>query len=143
MLRILFLIFVLVPLVELYVLIEVGSGLGGLATIALCLLTAAVGGLIIRWQGVQTLLNARQSIQTAQQHQLAEHGMHGVMLVLAGALLFLPGFITDTIGFLLLIPAFRRFLIWRNTVPYERATGHHNKQTRYESVVDAEVIKKD
>jgi len=68
--RILFFLFVLLPLLELYVLIEVGSGIGGLATIALCLLTAATGGLIIRWQGLQTLLQAKQSIATLQQHQL-------------------------------------------------------------------------
>lgn len=44
MLRILFLLFISIPLLELYVLIEVGSGIGGIATIALCLLTAALGG---------------------------------------------------------------------------------------------------
>ncbi|MDQ6980439.1 MAG: FxsA family protein, partial [Ghiorsea sp.] len=75
MIRILFLFFVLIPLLELYVLIEVGSGIGGLTTIALCLLTAAVGGMIIRVQGLQTLLQAKKSMQ---QHELAEHGLHGV-----------------------------------------------------------------
>jgi len=138
--RILFFLFVLLPLLELYVLIEVGSGIGGLATITLCLLTAAVGGLIIRWQGLQTLLHARQSIETMQQHQLAEHGMHGVMLVIAGVLLFVPGFITDTLGFLLLVPAFRRFLMNRRSVAYTNAP---NSNSRYREVIDVEVIEKD
>ena len=139
MFRILFFIFVLLPLIELYLLIEVGSGIGGLATIALCLLTAASGGMIIRWQGFQTLLHARQSMQQAQQHQLAEHGLHGVMLVLAGVLLFVPGFITDTLGFLLLIPALRQRLV-RNNVTSGQST---QKTSRYQSVIDAEVIEKD
>jgi len=138
--RILFFLFVLLPLFELYVLIEVGSGIGGLATIALCLLTAAVGGLIIRWQGLQTLLQARQSMETMQQHQLAEHGMHGVMLVIAGVMLFVPGFITDTLGFLLLIPAFRRFLMNRKSVAY---ANQQHSTSRYQEVIDVEVIKKD
>ncbi len=138
MLRILFLIFVLLPLLELYVLIEVGSGIGGLSTIGLCLLTAATGGLIIRWQGLQTLLNARQSMQQAQQHQLAEHGMHGLLLAFAGILLFVPGFITDALGFLLLVPMFRRYLMRNKSVSYGRSHGK-----RYDQVIDVEVIKKD
>ena len=139
--RILFILFVLLPLLELYVLIEVGSGIGGLTTIALCLLTAATGGLIIRWQGLQTLLQARQSFATMQQHQLAEHGMHGVLLVIAGVLLFVPGFITDTLGFLLLVPAFRRFLMNRSSVAY--ANPPHSSSSRYREVIDVEVIEKD
>jgi len=138
--RILFFLFVLVPLLELYVLIEVGSGIGGLATIAICLMTAAAGGFIIRWQGVQTLIDMRRSVQTAQQHQLAEHGIHGMLLVLAGVLLFVPGFITDTVGFLLLIPAFRRFMMQRKLIAY---TNKNQRSSRYQEVIDVEVIKKD
>ena len=144
MLRILFVLFVLLPLLELYVLIEVGGGIGGLLTIGLCLLTAAVGGLIIRWQGVKTLLHARQSVAQAQQHQLAEHALHGMMLAIAGVLLFVPGFLTDSIGFLLLIPAFRAFLIRRTHLTYgQTPTSGQQPQGRYEHVIDAEVIMKD
>ena len=149
MIRILFLFFVLLPLLELYVLIEVGSGIGGLTTIALCLLTAVIGGLLIRIQGIQTLLKARQSMR---QHELAEQGMHGVMLVIAGVMLFIPGFITDTLGFLLLVPAIRNHMIRRMYRPSmhgdERVGGHSggtNTQRRYPGVevIDVEVIKKD
>lgn len=138
MIRILFVLFILVPLLELYVLIAVGSGIGGLTTIGLCLLTAATGGIIIRVQGLQTLLNARKSMQ---QHELAEHGMHGVMLVIAGVMLFVPGFITDTLGFLLLIPAIRRYFIRKTYKPYPQ--GHEQQHSRYQEVIDVEVIKKD
>ena len=149
MIRILFLFFVLIPLLELYVLIEVGSGIGGLTTIALCLLTAAIGGLLIRIQGIQTLLKARQSMR---QHELAEQGMHGVMLVIAGVMLFIPGFISDTLGFLLLVPAIRNYMIRRMYRPSMHGDGQGgghsggtNTQRRYPGVevIDVEVIKKD
>lgn len=143
MIRIFFLFFVLLPLLELYVLIEVGSGIGGLTTIALCLLTAVIGGLLIRIQGIQTLLKARQSMR---QHELAEQGMHGVMLVIAGVMLFIPGFISDTLGFLLLVPAIRRWLIWKTYQPFPQGMDTSGKQhQRYPNVevIDVEVIKKD
>ncbi len=143
MIRILFLFFVLIPLLELYVLIEVGSGIGGLTTIALCLLTAAVGGMIIRVQGLQTLLQAKKSMQ---QHELAEHGLHGVMLVIAGVFLFIPGFITDTLGFLLLMPAVRRWIVRKTYKPFPHGADVSGKQhQRYPNVevIDVEIIKKD
>jgi len=66
--------------------------------------------------------------------------MHGLMLVIAGVLLFIPGFITDTLGFLLLVPAFRRFWMNRSSVAY----GHPpSSNRRYQDVIDVEVIKKD
>lgn len=111
MLKFLFALFVLLPLAELYVLIEVGSGIGGLTTVALCLLTAAIGGLLIRWQGLQTLLRARKNLERGIPP--AMESMHGLLLALAGLLLFTPGFITDTIGFLLLIPGLRNKILTR------------------------------
>jgi len=108
MLKLIFALFVLVPLAELYVLIEVGAGIGGLATIALCLLTAAIGGILVRIQGLQTLLKARELMNRGEAP--AEQMMHGIMIAFSGVLLFLPGFITDAIGFLLLIPPFRNMI---------------------------------
>lgn len=109
--RIFLLLFITVPLAELYVLIEVGSGIGGLPTIGLCLLTALIGGLIIRWQGLNTLIRARRQMLVGEIP--ARHGLHGLLLAVAGVLLFTPGFITDTVGFLLLIPPLRSWLIDR------------------------------
>ncbi len=145
LLRILFILFVIIPLIELYVLIEVGSGIGGFATIALCLFTAALGGLIIRIQGLQTLMQARQSMLSGQQQQLAEHSMHGLMLVIAGLLLFFPGLITDTLGFLLLIPQVRRLLMPKRLTMHTQNTQANPQQQRYPEVevIDVEVIKKD
>ena len=148
MLKILFILFVVVPLVELYVLIEVGSGIGGLTTIALCLFTAAMGGIIIRWQGLHTLIQARQSIISGQQQQLAAHSFHGLLLVIAGILLFFPGFITDAVGFLLLVPFVRNLLMPRyieinSEQVVSGSTQHINPRYTKVEVIDVEVIKKD
>ncbi len=145
MLKILLFIFVFVPLLELYVLIEVGSGIGGLATIALCLFTAAVGGIIIRIQGLQTLMQVRQNIQEMRQDKLAENSGHGLMLVLAGVLLFFPGLITDVLGFLLLVPAIRKLLLPKYIDVQSREAPTRSAHHRYSEVevIDVEVIKKD
>lgn len=127
-------LFILVPLAELYVLIEVGKGIGGLSTVALCLLTAALGGMLIRWQGVRTLLDAQRTL--SQGGIPAEQGLHGLLIALAGLLLFTPGFITDALGFLLLVPVFRKLLI-RRILPQE---GMRHSS---EIIIDAEVIRQD
>jgi UPF0716 protein FxsA len=111
MLRLLLILLVFLPLIELYVLIEVGSRIGGATTILLCLATAAIGGWLVRVQGLQTLFDARKHMMAGQIP--AESMAHGLMLSLAGVLLMTPGFVTDIIGFLLLIPALRKAIIRR------------------------------
>lgn len=104
-------IFVGAPLVELYLLIEVGSEIGAIPTIALSLFTAALGGWLVRMQGFAVLFRA-QSQMSAREVPAIEL-MEGAMLLLVGLALLLPGFITDAIGFLLLVPPLRRWLIVR------------------------------
>lgn len=129
MLRIIFFLFITIPLLELWLLIEVGSGIGGLSTIALCLLTAALGGFLIRWQGMSTLLDAQKRM--AHGEIPADHGFHGLMIAFSGILLFTPGFITDSAGFLLLFPPFRRLLI-NKFIPVPRQ--------QKSDIIDAEII---
>ncbi|RMG93077.1 MAG: FxsA family protein [Zetaproteobacteria bacterium] len=125
------LLFVTVPLIELYVLIKVGAGIGGVNTIVLCLLTAAIGGILIRWQGLRTLLDAQHQLSRGEIP--ADHALHGLMLVISGILLFTPGFITDSVGFLLLVPAFRRWIIHRFFPgPPTRGPG--------EDIIDIEIL---
>lgn len=103
------LVFVITPMVELYFLIEVGSQIGGIATIALTVFTAVLGGLLVRLQGVSVLLRVRE--MTARGEMPAIEMLEGAVLMLAGLLLLLPGFITDAIGFVLLVSPLRRALI--------------------------------
>ena len=102
-------IFVLVPATELYVLIEVGSEIGALSTIWLVILTALIGGWMVRQQGLAVMFRVREQLDRGEPPAIDM--MEGALLLLAGVLLLLPGFITDTLGFLLLIPPLRRWLI--------------------------------
>jgi UPF0716 protein FxsA len=106
---VLFLLLLLVPLVEVYLLIQVGQVIGAIPTIALVVFTALLGALLLRFQGWATLQRTRMTLASGQLPALEV--MEGVLLVLAGILLLTPGFITDTIGFLLLVPALRQALV--------------------------------
>ncbi len=104
-------LFVGAPLVELYVLIEVGSEIGALPTIALSIFTAVLGGLLVRLQGFSVLFRAQELM--AHGEAPAIEMMEGAMLLVVGLALLLPGFITDAVGFLLLITPIRRaVIIW-------------------------------
>ncbi|MCB1790474.1 MAG: FxsA family protein [Gammaproteobacteria bacterium] len=104
-------IFVGAPLIELYLLIEVGSVIGALPTIALSLFTAALGGWLVRMQGFAVLFRA-QAAMAANEIPAIEL-VEGALLLLVGLALLLPGFVTDAVGFLLLIPPLRRWVIVR------------------------------
>lgn len=105
----LLLIFLVVPLVEIYVLIEVGGIIGALPTVLACVGTAIIGGGLLRWQGFQTLRRAQRNLDQGQIP--AMEMFEGVALAMGGALLLTPGFVTDVAGFLCLIPWTRRALI--------------------------------
>ncbi len=100
--------FILVPLVEIGVFIEVGGWLGLWPTLGLILLTAVLGSWQLRAQGLSTLARARQQLDQGQMP--AEELFDGFCLIIAGALLLTPGFVTDAVGFALFLPAFRRLL---------------------------------
>jgi UPF0716 protein FxsA len=94
--------------VEVLLLVKVAGAIGFLGTLGLCVLTAMVGGSLVRHQGLQTL----RSIQTAmsQGEAPASEIVAGLVLLVAGVLLVVPGFVTDAVGFLALIPSLRRRL---------------------------------
>jgi len=104
--RWLLLAFLLVPMAEIYVLVQVGSLIGALPTVFAVVFTAVTGAALIRHQGLATLMRVRGELE--QGHLPAEAVLEGVVLLVAGALLLTPGFVTDTVGFGLLIPALRR-----------------------------------
>jgi UPF0716 protein FxsA len=102
----LLLVFFTVPLVEIYVLLEVGGIIGVLPTIAMVVLTAVIGAGLIRAQGIATLGRVRLQLERGE---LPAVGIiEAALLLVAGALLLTPGFVTDTIGFLILVPPLRR-----------------------------------
>jgi UPF0716 protein FxsA len=104
----LFIVFVVLPILEMWVLIETGSQIGGLNTIALVLLTAVIGAFCLRVQGMSMLLDAQRKMQSGELP--AQEMFGGLLLAVAGICLVTPGFITDSFGFLLLVPAVRAAL---------------------------------
>ncbi len=109
--RFLFLIFITVPILEMWLLIEVGSRIGALPTIALVALTAFIGLNLLRQQGVSTLTRAQSRLNAGEVP--ATEILEGLFLAVGGALLLTPGFFTDAVGFCCLLRPIRRHIINR------------------------------
>ena len=101
-----FLVFFSIPIVEMYLLIEVAERIEALPTIVLVMLTAVLGVSLIRQQGLSTLTKGIRRLNQAEIP--AVEIIEGVLLAVAGAFLITPGFLTDFIGFLIIIPMIRR-----------------------------------
>lgn len=101
----------LVPVIELWCLIEVGSEIGGLSTILLCFFTAALGIHLIRIQGLNLVNDIQEKLASGIVPDV--EAVNGIAIAIGGACLLLPGFITDTIGLLLLLPISRTWFTGR------------------------------
>lgn len=101
----LFLAFTVVPCVELVLLIRLGAGIGTLETVVLVVATGIAGALAVRAAGAGCLQRIRDSL--ARGAPPAGELCHGLLILLAGALLITPGLLTDAAGFALLVPAVR------------------------------------
>lgn len=108
--RFVFLFMLLLPVAEIWSLIEVGSRLGVIPTIVLVILSAMLGLQLLRRQGVSTLLRINQKLATGELP--AEEVVNGLLLATAGVLLIIPGFITDVMALFCLFPL-TRLLIGR------------------------------
>ena len=107
----LFILFTLVPLLELYLLIKVGSHLGAEATILLIVLTGGVGALMARMQGFQVIVQIRERLREGVLP--ADELLAGGLIVVGGLLLVTPGLLTDAVGLALLLPFVRsRVVVW-------------------------------
>ena len=109
--QLLFVVFLLVPLIEIWLLIQVGSVIGAGWTIFLVVLTAVLGATLVRAQGLSTYGRIQATLARGQMPALEM--LEGLALFLAGALLLTPGFFTDAVGFLLLFPPTRIWLVSR------------------------------
>jgi UPF0716 protein FxsA len=122
----LLLLFVGLPAIELAILIELGSRFGTLHTIGLIVVTGVVGASLARGQGI-SVVRAIQ-IKVAEGRLPADSMVDGVMVLIAAALLVTPGVLTDTFGFLCLVPAFRKLVraaLWRRLEAAVRANRIH------------------
>lgn len=118
MFLILILLFLVGPLAEIYVLLSAGAAFGALPVIAACIATAVIGGIVIRLQGLAAMNAARADM--ADGRPPVASAIDGAVLIAAAPFLMTPGFITDAIGFLLLVPPIRRALARRALAAIKR-----------------------
>ena len=129
----LFLIFICLPALEIYLLIEVGGQVGALNTVALIFLTAVIGLYFAKYQGLQTL---KSGMVNLYQNKIPIYEMmSGASIAIAAFLLIIPGFFTDLIGFLLLVPVTRKILF---NLTLRKKTKNDNKSQN--KTIDGEII---
>jgi UPF0716 protein FxsA len=141
----LFPIFVVVTLAEIYVLVSVGQAIGGLSTVLLVIITAFIGSSLLRQQGWSTMAKAQQSMSEGRTPAIEM--MEGVVILVSGILLLTPGFLTDALGLLGLMPWSRSYFInhfleknaervfkQRNSVFINRSSGSEKKSNKDDTI---------
>jgi UPF0716 protein FxsA len=107
----LFLLFLIVPVIEIYLLIKVGSLIGGLPTVAILLLISFLGAYLVRSQGFRIITQVREEL--ARGRLPAAQMLDGALVLVGGILLMTPGFFTDFLGIFFLVPVTRRLIkLW-------------------------------
>ena len=121
---------ILIPTVEIYLFIKIGSQIGAFSTIFLVFFTAVVGVYYARYEGINTL---RSGMTQIIKNQIPAHELiSGAAIAFAAVLLIIPGFATDLIGFLLIIPITRRLILGRLNKKFE------NKETKKSNFIEGE-----
>lgn len=138
--QLLLVLFITVPLLEIYLLIQVGSVIGAPLTILLVVATAMVGAFLVRSQGLSTLHRVQTTL--AQNELPAGPLLEGALILLAGALLLTPGLVTDAIGFVCLIPPWRQTLVRKFLGRPARRHPNDGQPTRGR-VIDGEFSRED
>ena len=133
----LILIILFVPLIEIYLFIQIGGQIGAFNTILIILLTAVVGIYFVRLQGLNTL---KSGVSQLYKNQIPIYEMmSGAALAIAALLLIIPGFLTDLIGFILLIPFTRKLLF---KIFIKNKTTAEKQKDRIDTI-DGEIVKKE
>ena len=121
---------ILIPIVEIYLFIKLGSQIGAFSTIFLVFFTAIVGVYYARYEGINTLRSGM--IQIIKNQIPAHELISGAAIAFAAVLLIIPGFATDLIGFLLIIPITRKLIFGRLNKKFE------NKETKKSNFIEGE-----
>ena len=128
-----FLLFIGIPALEIFLMIKIGGEIGALNTVLLIFLTAIIGIYFAKLEGIKTM---RSGIMNMYQNKIPIYEMvSGASIAIAALLLIIPGFFTDTIGFLLLIPFARKILISFLVKKQNISNGQKDKKT-----LDGEII---
>ena len=128
-----FLLFIALPALEIFLMIKIGGKIGALSTVSLIFLTAIIGVYFAKLEGIKTM---RSGIMNLYQNKVPVYEMFsGASIAIAALLLIVPGFFSDTIGFLLLIPFTRKILISFFVKKNKISTSQENTNT-----LDGEII---
>ena len=132
-----FLVFIGLPALEIFIMIEIGGKIGALNTISLIFLTAIIGIYYARMQGIQTL---RSGLINVYQNKAPVYEIiSGASIAFAALLLIIPGFFSDFVGFILLVPFTRKILF---KIIIKKKVGEHTEKKR-DKTIDGEIINKD
>ena len=128
-----FLLFIGVPAVEVFLMIKIGGEIGALNTVSLILLTAIIGIYFAKLEGIKTI---RSGVMNLYQNKIPIYEMiSGASIAIAALLLIIPGFFTDSIGFLLLIPFTRKILI-----SFLVKKQNISSRQEYKKTLDGEIV---
>ena len=128
-----FLLFIGLPTLEIYIMIKMGGKIGAINTVSLIFLTAIIGVYFAKLQGIQTL---RSGMINLYQNKIPVYEiLSGASIAIASLLLIIPGFFTDFMGFLLLIPFTRRIIF---SIALKKSVKENNKR----NTIDGEIIDK-
>ena len=138
----LLLLFVFLPMIELYLLIMLGARIGPMPTIGLIVLTGVIGATLARQQGLSTLAKIQNELK--QGRAPTQELVEGAMIVVGGLVLLTPGILTDIFGFAMMVPGFRRSLAKQFKVRMPRGfttrtgfqAGSSDSRKRDDDVID-------
>ena len=137
--------FLIIPFIEIYVLLAVGSVIGAFPTIFMVVFTAVLGAWLLRRQGFATWQRFQSNLQNGQIP--AYEMIEGPILLVGGALLLTPGFFTDMLGFACLVPALRRriaqYVIEHHLLVAESGESFRKKAHFQDNVIEGEFNKED
>ena len=115
---------ILIPIMEIYLFIKIGSQIGAINTIILIFLTAIVGVYYAKYEGINTL---KSGISQIIKNQIPAHELiSGAAIAIAAVLLIIPGFATDMFGFLLIVPITRKLIVSKINKRFEKASTKKN-----------------
>ena len=125
----LFLAFTIIPIFEIYLLIKIGTVFGAVTSIALVIFTGFLGAYLARIQGLQTLFRIQESLREGRMP--SGELLDALLICVAGLVLLTPGFLTDTVGFILLIPSSRNSI---------KSWLRHHIESRYNPTRPEDII---
>lgn len=128
-------IFIFLPIVEIYFFVKIGTEIGAISTIIFTLITAMLGIFTIKYQGISSFIQARQSIFSNEEPAIEI--LSNFALLICGLLLLIPGFVTDFFGILLIFPIVRKILI-KYLIKKAGSNLKNSQNSKYKDYIDVD-----